>query len=117
MKTYLISFGNSEKYKIQYPGSKEELASDSKVGVKEVADHLKTCLLSKFPGVDALSNFYTPTIEEVPASEADGYTPFDEDAQKKICNLLHTEVENMEFQKGLSADAPFNDVPPNTQIG
>lgn len=102
-KVYIISFGNSTKYRIT--PSNGELA-DIKSDVKEY-------LVKKFPEISALNFFDKMTVTAVDASnEAEyiGYSEFDEKSLSEIKSILKTEVETAESVRDLNNNAPWNNL-------
>lgn len=109
-KIYVISFGDSSKYKMKFDGTIDELEKSPLIdGIKKrMVEYLK----DKVPEGSHAKRFATPVIKEIsPKDEKkyEGYPKFDESAIPEIEKTLLREVENMRSQKELSKNAPFGD--------
>lgn len=109
-KTFIISFGNSSKYKMRYDGSAEELADSHRM--KDIKSRLVDYIKDKVAFGSYAERYATPEIKEIYPDEEkkyEGYPTLDEDAISDIKRHLLREVENMKSQKELSKNAPFGD--------
>lgn len=103
MKTpvYIISFGNSIKYRFT-PGNDtlDGLSSD-----------IKGYLSKKFPQLPALSFYDKMTVMPVDTSNAEeyaGYKNFDSASLEEIKKILSEEVETAAAISRLNSNAPWN---------
>ncbi len=107
-RLYLVSFGNSRKYKVETPDG-------SYAKINEVRDEIEKFLKEEFPSDGGLKYYREPHVVDVPADEAEKYTDYPElnaEAVAQIKETLCTEVKNMADQEQLDSNAPFNSVPP-----
>lgn len=100
-KYYVISFGNSKKYKVP--------ADDSKT-IECAKEDIAKYLTEKFPSVDYLSFYKHITINEEPGSEADQYEDLECAKIEDIEKVLGVEVKDMESLDLLNRNAPFDDI-------
>lgn len=109
-RLYIVSFGDSNKYKMPFADSKEALKKSKKLVDIEIA--LQDFVREKLPMAKA-SYFTTPVIIEVdPADEGKyaGYPVLDAAAVEQLKQTVLTEVEDMENIKCLSDDAPWSNI-------
>lgn len=107
---YIVSFGSSDKFRLQYHDSKEALGKSQQiVGIeKELEGYVK----EKLPMAKA-SYFTTPVIIEVDPSDEGKYASYpelNEKAVEKLKQKVLTEVEDMEDLRNLSRNAPWSNV-------
>ena len=103
MKTYVISFGDSIKYR---------LTADS-AELTNLDEEIQKYLVKKFPEVSGLNFFDHMTVTEIDASnQADyaDYPEFNENSIKEIKKVLSTEVEDHESLERLNSNAPWNNI-------
>lgn len=107
-KIYLVSFGNSDKYVLR----------DTEVGERSrltrIEAELNSYLRNKFPN-ESFTYYTTPRVEDISAEDASEYSIYrklDSSAIESIKKVLAKEVENMESNEELNADAPFANVNP-----
>jgi hypothetical protein len=109
-KLYIISFGDSAKFRIKCADSKEELEKSKKL--VDFENSLNSFLKEKFPAGNY--TFYTtPAITEVypeDAAKYDSYPELDAKGVEKIKAVLLKEVEDMQSTRTLNSDAPYSDV-------
>lgn len=111
-KLYIISFGNSTKYRMLYAGTKEQLENSPKISAlrHELAEFIKDNVAEE--GSHAC-RFATPEIIEVDDADRgkyDGYADFGLVAVADIKKTLFTDVKNMLDQKTLDSNAPYGSV-------
>ena len=103
MSKYLLSFGDSDKYEVEFPGSLEELKNSDKVkGLLETVD---TYVKDKFPAVGNISNVLPLHIEE---ADGNDYPKLD---VSNIGNLLKNALTQLgveNFTDKLNLNAPFD---------
>ena len=107
-RLYLVSFGNSRKYKV-------ESADGSYSRVNEVREEVEDFLKKTFPSDGGLKFYKEPHVEDVPMDERAEYADYpelDAAAVKEIEETLCTEVRNFNDQEMLDRNAPFNEVAP-----
>lgn len=105
-KRYLVSFGNSSQY----------ILHDTSTGkdslLTRIEGELNDYLREKFPD-EAFAYFTSPKVKEIlNPSDYEGYAPLDDKAVADIKRVLDREIENLESQTSLDADAPFANVNP-----
>lgn len=109
-KVYIVSFGDSSKFKVKFDGTTDELEnSPCLTGIKK---RLVEFLKDKVAEGSHAERFATPQIKEVSPDdkkEYEGYPEFNESAIPEIEKTLLCEVENMRSLKELSKNAPFAD--------
>lgn len=103
MNKYLVSFGDSDKYAVEFPGTLSQFeSSDVLKGLKEkVASFLK----DKFP-MGAFADVIPVHVEE-----ADGKTDYPQLDMSKIGELLKnvaTQIGVEKFTDKLNLNAPFD---------
>lgn len=108
MNLFLLSFGDSEKYRLPFAGSLEELKESPLMATvrKELADYIKSKIGM---GSDA-SAYADPRIQEVAPDEAAGYERyplFDSSSLGRIKDILLNEVKDMDSVRELNLNAPF----------
>ena len=103
MSKYLVSFGDSDKYAVDFPGSLEEFKNSDKV--KELKDKVNEFLKDKFPA----GNF--ENIVPLHIEEADGKTEYPALDFSKVKDLLKdaaTQIGVEKFTDKLNLNAPFD---------
>ena len=103
MGKYLVSFGDSNKYEVDFPGTLDQFKnSETVASLKEkVADFIK----SKFPAASNLENIVPVHIEEA------GNGSYEKLDLSKIGDLLKdalTQVGVDKFTDKLNLNAPFD---------
>lgn len=110
-RIYLVRFGNSAEYRVDFPGSKEELEASSKL--KELEASLAEYIRSKLPVCNHIKRLTTPVVREVEAENSGKYSDYpelDEKAVEALKDVVLTEARNYQDQKELDRNAPFADV-------
>ena len=104
MSKYLVSFGDSDKYSVEFPGTLEQFKSSPKL--KELTDKAMAYVKEKFPMASNLTDLIPLHVEE-----ADGKTGFPELDMANISGLLKnvlTQVGVDKFTDKLNLNAPFD---------
>lgn len=107
-RLYIISFGDSAKFRMSYPGTKEQLEASDKM--KGVESALAKVLQSKVPVSVPVKMLTTPIIKEfdaVDAAKYAGYRDFSTVNFDDLKSLVLKEAMNIQAQKSLDRDAPF----------
>lgn len=104
-RNYIVSFGDSNKYRVSFPGSKEEFEkSDLLKGLKDkVCDYLK----GKFP-----TGGFADTVR-IDVEDSDGrgnYPELDKTNLEDLLKSLARQVEVMREGKELNNNAPFDKI-------
>ena len=102
MSKYLISFGDSDKYEVDFPGTLAEFANSDKL--KDLKNTIDTYLKDKFP----MGNF--TDIVPVHVEEADGkdYPKLDVSAIQNLVKNAVTQIGVEKFTDKLNLNAPFD---------
>lgn len=103
-KSFIISFGDSDKYRVAYPGTLAEFEKSEKFrDIKEtVADYLQ----KKFP-----SGEYGSTVE-VTVSEDDGnvgYPDLDKFSMDELLKSVDRQVEVLQQNNEMNLNAPYDE--------
>ena len=99
-KVYIISFGNSTKYRFTPEGE----------SLNEIRADIRKYLAKKFPELADPKYFEHMTVTEVNAANEDEYRDYPEfntDSIKEIKAVLSREVENGESVRELNSNAPW----------
>lgn len=110
-RLYIVRFGNSAAYRLEFSGTKEELEASPRM--KEVEDTLAEYLKSKIPVCNHVKRLTTPVIHEVESEDAPkyaGYRELDAEAIEALKHVVLTEARNYQDQKELDRNAPFADI-------
>lgn len=110
-RIYLVSFGNSAEYRVDFSGTKEELETSPKL--KELEASLAEYIRSKLPVCSRIKRLVTPEVREVEAGDAGKYSDYpelDEKAADALKDVVLTEALNYQDQKELDRNAPFSDI-------
>ncbi|MCH5229620.1 MAG: hypothetical protein J1F12_06460 [Muribaculaceae bacterium] len=103
MSKYLVSFGDSDKYEVDFPGNLEEFKNSDRV--KELKDKVESFLKEKFP-MGNFADIVPLHIEE--ANDKAGYEKLD---MTKLSDLLKNAVRQIgveKFTDKLNLNAPFD---------
>ena len=101
MSEYVISFGDSAKYRIEAPFS----------DLDGIRDYVKEFLRNKFPDASNLGYFEkidVIKVDDTNRAKFAAYPVFDEKALEKIKSVLSTEVEDRASLSRLNSNAPFD---------
>ncbi len=111
-KTYIISFGDSEKYKIVLDNTEDGMPLRSSGILERIEKEVKDFLDKKFPG-EPHAYLSTPKIVQVSEdmkAEVEGYPEFSESDLEAIKTVLQREMEVMMANDKLDADARYSDI-------
>lgn len=103
MSKYLVSFGDSDKYEVDFPGTLDQFKNSDTV--KGLKDKVESFVKDKFPMGD-FSDMIPLHIEE-----ADGKSGYEKLDMSKITDLLKnlvTQVGVEKFTNKLNLNAPFD---------
>lgn len=102
MSKYLVSFGDSDKYEVDFPGTLDELTKSDKI--KDLKDKVESFLKEKFP----VGNF--TDIVPLHIEEADGkdYPKLDGATIADILKNAVTQIGVEKFTDKLNLNAPFD---------
>ena len=103
MSKYLVSFGDSDKYEVDFPGSLDEFKNSDKV--KDLLDKVEGYLKDKFP----MGNF--KDIVPLHIEETDGNGSYPKLDTATITDLLKNAVTQIgveKFTNKLNLNAPFD---------
>ena len=105
MAKYLVSFGDSDKYAVDFPGTLDQFKNSD--NVKGLKDKVMSFLKDKFP----MGNF----ADMVPLhiEEADGKSGYQELDMSKIGDILKnaaTQIGVEKFTDKLNLNAPFDKI-------
>lgn len=101
-KTYIISFGNSTKYR--FTPALEDLS------MMDVRDDVKAYLAKKYPELETLGYYDKMQVEPLTpenSMEYAGYKEFDKDSIAEIKQVLSTEIDGMDSLRELNSNAPW----------
>lgn len=105
---YLVSFGDSRKYKVVSSNGHYDR-------LNEVREEVEKYLKEKFPNASVLKYYREPHVEDVPEADMAKYADYpalDDAAVKEIEAVLSEEVTIRRDQAELNDNAPFNTVAP-----
>lgn len=102
MSKYLVSFGDSDKYEVDFPGSIEQLKNSDKI--KGLVEKVESFLKDKFPS----GNF--SDIVPLHIEEADGkaYPKLDGAKIQDLLKNTVTQIGVEKFTDKLNLNAPFD---------
>ena len=104
MSKYLVSFGDSDKYEVDFAGNLEEFKNSDKV--KDLLDKVEGYVKEKFPAAGDIKNIIPLHVEELTDGKA--YPKLD---VTKVGDLLKdalTQVGVEKFTDKLNLNAPFD---------
>lgn len=104
-KFYIVSFGDSEKYRLET----DEIAEKA---LEPIVEGLKNYMSGKFPGRD-FSYYTTPDVKEInrmDKSEYQSYPVLDTVAVAKIRKVIDNGMKDKESLCELNSNAPFDDL-------
>ena len=102
MSKYLVSFGDSDKYEIDFPGSLEEFKNSDTV--KGLVEKVENLLKEKFPA-SSFSNIVPLHIEE---ADGNDYPKLDASSVSGMLKNLVTQIGVENFTDKLNLNAPFD---------
>lgn len=110
-RLYIVRFGNSAAYRLEFSGTKDELKASRRL--KDVEDTLAAYLTGHLPVCGHVRQLTTPVIHEVEPEDAAkyaGYRELDAEAMEALKHVLLTEASNYQDQKELDRNAPFANI-------
>lgn len=110
-RLYIVSFGDSAEYRMEYAGTKEEFENSPRI--KDLEKELAAYLKSKVAVGSHADTYATAKIKEVEAKDAAkyaGYPDFNDASVAKIKEVLLEEVQNMLHQKSIDRNAPYANI-------
>lgn len=105
MKAYLISFGDSDKYRVSFDGDMAEFESSRMFS--HIKDEIYGYVRREFPGAGFKHTLY-PDVEEVSAGE-DGYPVLDGEGLEKLKGDVRRQMEVRMGYSELDLNAPFDE--------
>lgn len=112
-RLFIVSFGDSRKYRMEYTDENNPYSLEHSAPFTEIESELNAYLKSQFPD-ESFAYFTSPKVTEVSWEHRDKYLEYpvlDAAAIEDIKKVLVEEVKDMNSNKALNADAPWNDVP------
>lgn len=109
---YIVSFGNSEKYRYVYDAPAYEGISDKPSPFGKIEKQLTDYLESKFP-MEPVAYYTSAKAVEVYPEHVDkfaSYPVLDEKAIAEIEKVLEKEVREQMANKDINRDAPWSNV-------
>ncbi len=109
---YIVSFGDSDKYRFSFTDSDLEGARKDTPLVK-LENELNAYLKERFPE-STFAYFTTPKVTEIDPSHESQYMQYpelDDKAVEAIKKVLVTEVKEMEAARELNDNAPYANAP------
>lgn len=103
-RSFIVSFGDSTRYKMFFDGTKEEFEASDKL--KEIKDKVSSFLKEKFP-----TGGYEETVE-INVADDDGrdYKDLEKVGLNDLLKSLECQVEVMREGKELNNNAPFDKI-------
>ncbi len=109
-KLYIVSFGDSAKFRVSSDDTREDFEK-SKL-IVDLENELNDYLKSKLPESN-YTYYTTPAVHEVEPEDMDKYTDYpelDAKAIEAIKAALLVEVQNMQANRLDNSDAPYSNV-------
>lgn len=103
---YIVSFGNSKKFRLYLPDGE-------KPDTSKCEEHIKDLLKQKFPQMPAPDFFSAATLEYIPHEDENKYTDYQElnsDSITQIMQTLEREVDDAESLHRLNSNAPWGGI-------
>lgn len=104
MKTYIISFGDSDKYAVKYPGSLDEFKKS------EVMEHVRKAvndyLKKEFP-TGGYSDLIKCHVEECDCA---GYEVLDDRTLNSLLGSVKRQVEVLRQDNAINNNAPYDNL-------
>ena len=104
MSKYLVSFGDSDKYEVDFPGSLDEFKKSDTV--KNLLDKVDSFLKEKFPAGD-FKNVVPLHIEEADGNE---YPKLEVSQLSELLKNAVTQIGVEKFTDKLNLNAPFDKI-------
>lgn len=102
MSKYLVSFGDSDKYEVDFPGTLDEFVNSDKV--KDLKAKVEDFLKSKFP-VGGFKDVVPLHIEEADGKD---YPKLDASSLTDMLKNVATQIGVEKFTDKLNLNAPFD---------
>lgn len=102
MSKYLVSFGDSDKYEVDFPGSLEEFKKSDKVN--DILSKVEGFLKEKFPAVN-VKDIVPLHIEETDGKD---YPKLDASKISDLLKNVMTQIGVEKFTDKLNLNAPFD---------
>ena len=102
MSKYLVSFGDSDKYEVEFPGSLDDFKKSGKV--EEIKDKVNGFLKGKFP----MGNFTDIVPLHIEESDGKDYPKLDLANVAGLLKNVKTQVGVENFTNKLNLNAPFD---------
>ena len=112
-RLFIVSFGDSRKYRMEYADANDPYSLVHSAPFSEIEAELNEYLKSEFPD-ESFAYYTSPKVTEVNWEHRDQYKDYpvlDAKAIADIKKVLVKEVEDMNSNRTLNDDAPWNDVP------
>lgn len=109
-KLYIVSYGNSAKFRVMFPGTAEELEKSPKI--KDLSKKLKDYLEKEVKIGSQAGSYSTPKIIKPEPDDKEDYSEYPDllhSSFDEIKKVLLREVETMQSVKEMSKNAPFGD--------
>lgn len=103
MSKYLVSFGDSDKYEVEFPGKLEEFEKSDKI--KDLKDKVENFLKGKFP-MGNFADIVPLHIEEAHGNE--NYPKLDTATVSDLLKNAMTQIGVEKFTGKLNLNAPFD---------
>ena len=103
MSKYLVSFGDSDKYEVDFPGSLEEFKNSDKV--KGLLEKVESFVKEKFPSAGNVADILPVHIEE---TDNGNYPKLDPSTIGDLLKNALTQVGVEKFTSKLNLNAPFD---------
>lgn len=111
-KLFIVSFGDSRKYRYEYIDRTEGTSMNHADPLKEVEKEMRDYLEKEFPG-QSLTYYYTPKVTEVNMSDSSKFAEYPE-LDKIELEKLKADVKRQIEVRGadnlLDSDAPYSDI-------
>lgn len=104
MGKYLVSFGDSDKYEVDFPGSLADFKNSDKI--KGLVEKVENFVKEKFPAASNISNVIPLHIEE--ATDGKDYPKLDGTEIKDLLKNALTQLGVEKFTSQLNLNAPFD---------
>lgn len=103
MDKYLVSFGDSDKYEMDFPGTLDEFKNSDKV--KGLLDKVESFVKEKFPAAGNITNILPLHIEEADGKD---YPKLDLSKIEDLLKNALTQIGVEKFTDKLNLNAPFD---------
>ena len=104
MSKYLVSFGDSDKYEVEFPGSLDEFKNSDKV--KGLLSQVENFVKEKFPAASNIADVLPLHVEET--TDGKDYPKLDGAEIKDLLKNAITQLGVENFTSKLNLNAPFD---------